>query len=425
MVSLSNHERCSSFDKVRTSVDGLGDYGPSTKTMNDTDRWQFWSQLGATDDEATELTAYARSGVDPSVFERVIDCPLPDEPFVVAWERYVACAARIGTVASLRQAIMQLRFPIADGMSANPAYVAAVRRGVWTADSSEPGVLFVRPDALQVFIHPTAAGRVPVIVAAEREDFVSLVRAVTLRNEPRPIPPAMGACIVAGYNNWDRVAALGPAFESLVVGSPTRQPRWGAVGSKALYQDRFIILSSGPYSGVPAGDLGVDPNEWLRISLTIRLEHECAHYVTRHALGTMRNSMLDELIADYIGLVWGAGRYRTAWFLRFLGLDASSGCREDGRIHTYRGTPPLCDGAFAILQRAIRRAARHLEAFDEAHRPSAWDTVEAARMIVALAATGLEGLASDDACDRLDSATRRASTIVVRGPALYRIEAGI
>jgi hypothetical protein len=306
---------------------------------------------------------------------------------------------------------MQLRFPIADGISANPAYLAAVRRGVWTGEAGEPGVAFVRPDALRLFIHPTAAGRVPVIIAGAREDFVSLVRAVTMRNEPRPIAAAMGACIVAGYNNWDRVAALGPAFENLI-------------GNKSLYQDRFIILSSGPYSGVPAADLGVDAADWLLMSQTIRLEHECAHYVTRHALGTMRNSMLDELIADYIGLVWAAGRYRAGWFLRFLGLDEAAGCRGDGRLHTYRGTPPLSDGAFAILQDALREAARNLEAFDATRRRCEWDTIDGARMIVALAMTGLEGLASDDACDQLRSAAAEASGIVRAGtgPGLYRVE---
>jgi hypothetical protein len=213
----------------------------------------------------------------------------------------------------------------------------------------------------------------------------------------------MGACIVAGYNNWDRVARLGPAFPSLI-------------GEKSLYQDRFIILSSGPYSGVPASGAGVSGEEWLRMSLTIRLEHECAHYVTRHLLGTMRNSILDELIADYVGIVSAAGRYRAAWFLRFLGLESPGACRADGRIHTYRGAPPLSDGAFAILQRAIRDAAEQAEAFDEIRRRHrAWNAIEAARAIVALAKTGLEHLAAGDGADRLAENASR----------LYSIEAGI
>src|SRR5262245_44616440 len=290
------------------------------------DRLAFWRDRGATAAEAEELSAYARSGFDDAMFDRVLECPLPDEPFVADWEKYVEDARYIGAALSLRRPLIQLGFPIAEGISTTPEYIAAVRHGKSPKLESDR-VTFVHPEALRMFVHPTAAGRVPVIVAGAREDFVMLVRAVTCRNEPRPIPDAMGASIVAGYNNWDRVARLGPAFPSLI-------------GEKSLYQDRFIILSAGPYSGVPASDVGMSPtnhDEWLRISLTIRLEHECAHYVTRHALGTMRNSILDELIADYIGIVSATGGYRAAWFLRFLGLEPSGACRADGRIHTYRG----------------------------------------------------------------------------------------
>ena len=43
-------------------------------------------------------------------------------------------------------------------------------------------------------------------MAGAREDFVFLVQSLTQRNEPEPVADSMGACIVAGYNNWDRVA---------------------------------------------------------------------------------------------------------------------------------------------------------------------------------------------------------------------------
>ena len=50
---------------------------------------------------------------------------------------------------------------------------------------------------------------------------------------------------------------------------------------KELYQDRFIILSDGFYSNIPASEIGLSESEWRRLSLTIRLEHECTHYFTR------------------------------------------------------------------------------------------------------------------------------------------------
>lgn len=62
--------------------------------------------------------------------------------------------------------------------------------------------------------------------------------------------------------------------------------------------------------------------EWRRLSITIRLEHECTHYFTYRVLGSMRNNLLDELIADYQGIVSAIGKYRADWFLRFMGLES-------------------------------------------------------------------------------------------------------
>jgi len=369
--------------------------------VTDSERARFWTACGATAAETAELTAYARSGFDAAQFDRPFECPLPDEPFVTAWEEYIARAGHIGAIASLRRALIQLRFPIREGMSGDADYLAAVRRGAWSGDiDGAEGVRFAQPGAIRLFMHETAAGRVPVVVAGAREDFVALVQALTRRNEPTPIPDAMGACIIAGYNDWERIAALGAAFPALA-------------GDKSLYQDRFILLSSGPYSGVPAEDVGVADATWRSMSVTIRLEHECAHFVTRQALGTMRNSMLDEVIADHAGIVAARRRYRAQWFLRFVGLDTPEGCRPDGRIHTYRGAPPLSDGAFAVLQQAVRAVAATLETFDAGRAADERSPLDTARTIVALARVGLEGLAGADAIDRLHAALADASRTVI------------
>lgn len=46
--------------------------------------------------------------------------------------------------------------------------------------------------------------------------------------------------------------------------------------------------------------------------------------------------MLDELIADYAGIVAAWGRYRADWFLRFVGLEDYPRYREGGRLQNYR-----------------------------------------------------------------------------------------
>ena len=60
----------------------------------------------------------------------------------------------------------------------------------------------------------------------------------------------MGACIVKGLNNWDRIAAHRAKWERDQPGGAT-ESAWNdefrrLVPRKELYQDRFIILSRGP-----------------------------------------------------------------------------------------------------------------------------------------------------------------------------------
>lgn len=360
---------------------------------------------------AEELLRYNRSpfggaGAHPPAV------PLPDEPFVEAWERYAADAERRGLLPVLQEVLVQLRFPIAEGTSASPEYLAATRAGAAPPPGAE-GVGMEAPERLRLFLHPTAAGRIPVLVAGSRADFVALVRALARRNEPAPIPGSTGACMVAGYDNWERMARLRRAFEegSLPCGGAADWPAAfrGLRERKELYQDRFVVLGPGPYSGVGAAEMGMDEDEWLRTSFVIRLEHECAHYFTRRVLGSMRGNLLDELIADYVGISAAAGRFRGDWFLRFMGLEHPTRYRHGGRLQNYRGSPPLSDPAFAALQGQVRRASRHLEAADREH-PGACATLEGrARSILALAGLTLEEMAGPDGvrllAERLGPAT--------------------
>jgi hypothetical protein len=363
---------------------------------------------GARGGEVDELLAYARDTFVVPEHASSLAAP-PDEPFVAVWERYATEAAELGAAECLRRRLVQLRFPIAAGISESTAYRAATHRGESIAILRDGGVIFERPDELRILIHPTAAGRVPVIVAGARADFVSLVRALVHRNEPVNVPSSMGACIVAGYNNWDRVAALRAAWRE--ENRDCDERRWSEELRRIaplteLYQDRFILLSSGPYSAVPASVMGLEEGEWRKLSFTIRLEHECAHYVTRRMLGSMRNSILDEIIADYMGLVAAAGRYKGDWFLRFMGLERFPLYRSGGRLENYRGDPALSDGGFRVLGSLVVAAAAQLECFDARRSSGGWGSVPAARTIFALAARGLEAIASPKGAELLGAIAR-------------------
>jgi hypothetical protein len=262
-------------------------------------------------------------------------------------------------------------------------------------------------------IEPTLAGRVPILIAGCRHDFVALVRACTARNEPEPVPDAMGACIVTGLNNWDRVARHRQAVEAERDGLLT-PAEWAAelaalAPRKALYQDRFIILGGGPYSAVPASEIGLTEEDWLARSAAVRRAHECTHYFTLRAFGVMRNNLLDELLADFAGLATSFGRYDGRLALRFLGLDTWPDRRPGGRFEQYLGSPPIDTTAVEILHRLIVAAVSRLEAFlggADLRSPGS-----VARMLVALAGLTIEEMADDKLPIRLADRLAKAPSL--------------
>ena len=217
------------------------------------------SALGATPAECDELLRYNENHFDPDGLGRVGSLPLADEAFVKTWERYAREAESVGAWPVLRRALVQLRFPVRRGMSREPAYEAATR-GLASLQDESPALELSRPDAVRIEIHDTPAGRLPVVVASRRGDFERLVQALTKRNEPAPVPASIGACMVAGYTNVGRLRTL---REQWWAGHPfPTEAGWKRelrmlLPRKALYQDRFIIASTTPYSAVPADRLGL------------------------------------------------------------------------------------------------------------------------------------------------------------------------
>jgi hypothetical protein len=357
--------------------------------LRDEMRRALWRELGAEGGVVDELMHYADAPAPTAALPE--QWPLADEPFVAAWERYAREAERDGAADVLRRAFIQTHFPIAAGISGDTAYQAATRRGLTPMRVATAPMAFVDPEGIRIFLHQTPAGRIPVIACTARGDFEALVRALSARNEPEPIPPAMGACIIAGYINWERFAreraASGAAFAEIAA-------------KKELYLDRFILLSAGDYSAVPAAALGMDDGTWRAMSLTIRLNHEATHYFTRRAFHSMRNNLLDELVADYVGIVAATGRYRVEWFARFMGVEDHPRFRPGGRLERYRGTPALSDDAFDVLQRALIAAAAAVDAIDRESPLALDDPAAAARRISELTAMGLERLVEAGISDR-------------------------
>ncbi len=342
--------------------------------------------LGATGRVIDELLEYNENHFDQTAVAVAAD----DEPFVSTWEAYVREAERAGAYPCLLDKLMQLRFPIRRGISASSEYAAAIRRG--EPPTGGEGLELKDPDNIRIELHQSAGGRIPLIVVTNRSDFVTLVQALARRNEPERIPSSMGACMISGYTNWDRVRRCRREWESTHPGD-----RWAAefhhfAARKHLYQDRFIILSDGPYSGISAKEMGLPDDVWRSISLIIRREHECAHYFTRRLLGSMRNNLLDEIIADYMGIVEVCGRFRADWLLRFMGLASYPVYRDGGRFENYVGT--LSDAAIAVLRDLVVRAAARLEQDDLLRVFSISTPAGKARVLRRLTSLTLEEMAS-------------------------------
>lgn len=308
-------------------------------------RAEFWRGLGAGETTTRELLALCRplpSASAPPYLE--------EEPHVAFYRDLPIQGRELFFL--LTEAFPQLRFLPAPGINLTPEWVQAVRRGEHTTNQAPPSLQ--APEALTLQLLTTPVGTLPVLIAGCREDFVKLVQLLAHRGEPAPVPPSMGACLLQGLNNWQRYRALRRWWEQGQAGSVP----WSQVlQRKELYQDRLVLASPGPYSGVQKSEEGVD---WEVQSLTIRLHHEAAHYLTLRVFGKLGHTVLEELVADWFGLQAAYGSYDFKLALQFLGLEAFPAIRPSGRLHNYRGTPPISDDAFHFLAAACFQAARFL-----------------------------------------------------------------
>lgn len=361
-------------------------------------RTQVLVQCGAAAAEIETLLEYNRNVFDHASLQ-TLTLPLDDEPFVASWMRYKAEADEIGVFNALKKRIVQFNFPIQEGMSDAEDYKNAVKKGILNdAVRNSQGLQLCDPQGLELRIHQTPAGKIPVLIASQREDFVALLQALTRRNEPAPVPTSQGATMISGYNNWDRLWRLQDAMRQekgdMHVNLFWPQEFKKILPQTSLYQDKCILLSRDYYSGVSPELLGLDDAAWKALSVTIRLEHECTHYFTKRVLSSMRNHLLDELIADYAGIIAAIGTFRADWFLAFVGLERYPAYRAGGRLENYRGTPALSDRAFAILQTLVYQAAHNLERY-----VTACDDRES--LLLALTTLTLEELASSQSQERL------------------------
>ena len=211
--------------------------------------------------------------------------------------------------------------------------------------------------------------------------------------------------MVKGLNNWDRVARYRQRWErerEAGAHAGTWQAEFRRFSrQKELYQDRFILLSRGPYSAVRAEDLDLGEREWMDLSLQIRREHECCHYFTLRLFGSMRNCVLDELVADVAGIVGATGGYSGDLALRFFGLESFPEYRQGGRLENYRGEPAVSDPGFEVQCRLVHSSVRNLEAFFERYPERIEGFWDSGRVLAGLCRLSLEEFAAPEMSELL------------------------
>ena len=227
--------------------------------------------------------------------DREIPENISEELFIKKWRTIIDLAKEVGITKALNESISH----------------------------GEEDIKFSEPDKVKLEIYESVAGNIPVIYAFNENDFYELVTKLIYKGKRMPNLEKTGASFAFGLTN------------------------------------RFIILSNKPYSNIPAESLNLDDKTWRDYSIIIRREHECTHYFTKRFLGSSRNNLHDELVADFAGIMCASGEFHADWFLKGMGLDKYPESQEAGRFPVY--TAKLSDSSREVLKKIIIKVAKNVE----------------------------------------------------------------
>ena len=223
----------------------------------------------------------------------------------------------------------QLRFPVAAGTSTSAEY----RDAVYFGKKYEGSLDYSMSEKDRFLCMDTPAGSVDVLLLHDRKDFEKCACALANRCEPKHIPESVGAFMISGLINWEKVRKYlnkQPEEECFV-----NNFMWSWLKKNNCdYLDRIILLSSGWYSGISPDEVGLSEEEWLEKSFTIRLYHEVTHFVCRSRYPKNIDAIRDEVFADMIGMMAAFGHYDPTMAKLFLGIDGAE-ISDNARIRYY------------------------------------------------------------------------------------------
>lgn len=199
-------------------------------------------------------------------------------------------------------------------------------------------------------IEETPVGDIGIVTLFQRQDFETFLRVMAYRCTPREIPSAQGASMIGGIANWNKINRHKDEYLRTET-AQGRLPDWSAeferfTSDRSNYTDALIVLSVGPYSGVPAERLGYGEEEWLALSREIRKAHECTHFICRKKYPQLKEAIWDEVVADAVGIVAALGKFDLSMEEVFLGIDENG--YTGGRLKIYAQENELDDIAKKI-----------------------------------------------------------------------------
>jgi hypothetical protein len=323
-------------------------------------RRQALLRLGADPADIDEFLDHSRAaGWWPTDIDTPLSIPDDDLPQIADWEEYAESAATYGAWNTLRERLVQLRFPVRKGISSEAPYRDATLRG---------RAPVMADDGSRTRVPRDPGAEDPLLTGRENPCRHSRQSTTISRASCRPSPPGTNPyrCPPQWAHASSTASTTGTESPACVDGGkrrrkPTASSRPGPSSSAPscrrshLYKDRIIILSRGAYSDVAADTVGVEEHEWLEQSLAIRLEHECIHALTLRVFGSLRHDLLEELVAD-----WARPDPRP----RSVRAPARSAVpRARGRIVLpFRRTPGGLPRIPAHVRRCLRADAAHCAA---------------------------------------------------------------
>ena len=288
-----------------------------------------------------------------------------DDPSINSWKNYCKESIENGTFQVLKKCYPQLNFPISEGIHKTQAYNDVVLKGKTESIILQNTLILNNPEGIEISIYGSIAGRIPVVKVPDSQDFIQIIQCLLHKNNPNFVPLSMGACLVNGINNWDRIHTLQHNWiANNPIGNWSEEFSKNVLPNPTLFKDKIVILSTKPYSNVAASSLGLSEDLWKTYSYSIRLEHECTHLYTLKKYGFASNNLHDELIADYIGISKTIGSYNKAWMLTFMGLENYPIYRKGARLENYLGNSDLSFDNFEELILIIKNAIENIACFD-------------------------------------------------------------